>query len=156
MTHLVVYYSRTGTTKKLAKSIKRKLDCDEEEIIDKKDRSGVLGFLRASWDAWRGKETEIYGGKKDPSNYDHILIGTPVWAGSPAPAVITYIKKRKFDLDKVSFFCTYKGSGGQKVFDKMGNLCGKKPKSTLGLKSEKIENRRFENDVDEFIGKWLK
>ncbi len=155
MDHLIVYYSRTGTTKRLAKKIKKEMGCDEEEIFDKKDRTGILGFISSGWDALRGKETEIYGGKKDPSDYDHVFIGTPVWVGKPTPAIRTYMEKRKYDLEKVSYFCTYGGSGGGKVLNEMEELCGKKPKNTLGLKSEKIEEQRFDEEVEQFIGEWI-
>ena len=39
---LVLYYSRTGTTKKLATFIGDVLGADVEEIIDTKNRSGVM------------------------------------------------------------------------------------------------------------------
>jgi flavodoxin len=40
--NLVVYYSRTGVTKKLALSIANMLDANREEIVDMKKRSGVI------------------------------------------------------------------------------------------------------------------
>jgi flavodoxin len=39
---LVVYYSRTGMTKKLANSIANLLFADIEEIVDTKNRSGLM------------------------------------------------------------------------------------------------------------------
>ncbi|MDY6965570.1 MAG: hypothetical protein SVM80_06305 [Halobacteriota archaeon] len=36
----LVYYSRTGTTKKVADAISDIINCDIEEIVDTKDRSG--------------------------------------------------------------------------------------------------------------------
>ncbi|MBE3088681.1 MAG: flavodoxin family protein, partial [Actinobacteria bacterium] len=42
---LVVYYSRTGTTRKVAEYITKQLGADMEEIIDMKKRSGIWGFL---------------------------------------------------------------------------------------------------------------
>ncbi|MEI6774938.1 MAG: hypothetical protein WCL18_09565 [bacterium] len=39
---LVLYYSRTGITKKLATFIGDVLDADIEEIVDTKNRSGVM------------------------------------------------------------------------------------------------------------------
>ena len=44
MRSLVVYYSRTGVTKKVAEAISRKLGSDVEEIIDQRDRSGPKGY----------------------------------------------------------------------------------------------------------------
>jgi len=47
MKALVVFYSRTGTTKQVAEALAQSLNCDSEELIDTKKRSGPLGFLSA-------------------------------------------------------------------------------------------------------------
>ena len=39
---LVIYYSRTGLTKKLAMCLMDLLHADGEEIIDRKKRSGIM------------------------------------------------------------------------------------------------------------------
>jgi hypothetical protein len=51
MKALVVYYSRTGNTEKVALELANELNADIERIIDTKDRSGAIGYLVA------GKET---------------------------------------------------------------------------------------------------
>jgi len=40
---LVVFYSRTGTTKKVGEALVDLLQCDNEELIDTKKRTGPLG-----------------------------------------------------------------------------------------------------------------
>jgi hypothetical protein len=57
MKSLVVYYSRNGNSKFIAQKIAEKLGADTEEIIDKKNRRGWIGFLTAGRDATQGKET---------------------------------------------------------------------------------------------------
>ena len=51
MKTLVVFYSRTGTTKKVGENIAKILKCDSEEIFDTKDRMGVVGYMQAGKDA---------------------------------------------------------------------------------------------------------
>ncbi len=151
MQHLVVYYSRTGNTKKVGQYIAKMLECEEKEVFDKKDRSGMLGFLIGGWDAWREKDTEIYNTKNELINQDHLIIGTPVWAGKPAPAIRTYLKKRKRYFQHVSFFCTHGGSGGEQTFDEMENLSDKKPIETLTLSEDEIKEKNFETKVKKFV-----
>ena len=57
MKPLVVFYSRTGTTKKVGEALADLLQCDSEELIDTKKRKGPLGFLRSGRDATRNKLT---------------------------------------------------------------------------------------------------
>ena len=111
MKSLVVYYSRTGNARFVAQTIAAEIGADIEEVIDLKKRSGVLGFLSGGSDARRGKETKIASTTKSPADYDLIIVGTPVWAGRPSPAITTYLKKNDLSGKKVAVFFT---QGGKK------------------------------------------
>jgi flavodoxin len=148
---LVTYYSRTASTKKLAEEIANCLKADIDEIIDKKKRSGPIGFLTGGRDAMKEKETEIEF-EKSPENYDLVVIGTPVWAGNVTPAVRAYLKKNKFK--KVAFFCTFGGSV-DKTFGEM-ELISKKPIATLGLKGSDVKNGKVEEEMKGFCGELAK
>ena len=71
---LIVYYSRTGITKKLAEALHDVIDSDIEELIDIKDRSGAIGYLLAGKEATLKKLTTIKEPKLNPANYDILLI----------------------------------------------------------------------------------
>lgn len=111
MKSLVVYYTRTGNARFTAETIAAEIGADVEEVIDMKKRSGKLVYLTAGADARRGKETEIAPTKKSPADYDLIIVGTPVWAARPTPAVTTYLKKNNLSGKKVALFFT---QGGKK------------------------------------------
>ena len=101
---LVVYYSRTGNAKFMAETIAAELGSDLEEVIDLRNRQGKLAFLPAGRDAMRGRETEIAQTKRSPAECDLIVIGQPVWAGSPTPAIRTYLSKNDLSGKKVALF----------------------------------------------------
>ena len=108
---LVVYYSRTGNARFVAETIAAEVGSDVEEVIDLKKRSGPLGFLSGGSDARRGKGTEISPSTKSTNIYDLIIVGTPVWASRPSPAIATYLKKNDLSGKKVALFFT---QGGKK------------------------------------------
>ena len=149
MKTLVVYYSRTGTTKKVAQDISKILKCDKEEIQDIKSRKGVIGYLISGREAMTKKLAEIKETKKDPSKYDLVIIGTPVWAYNMSSPVRTYITKNKFK--KIAFFCTMGGSGDKPTFKKMEELCNKKPKATLTLKTKEVMDNKHIEKLKEFL-----
>lgn len=121
---LLVYYSRTGTTEALAKKIQTGLGCDLEEIIDLKSRDGFWGNFRGGIDALFQRETAIGPLRHDPTAYDLILVGSPVWYGNLAPAVRTWLTRHLkgepgFDT---AFFCTFAGKGNLRAEKKFRNL----------------------------------
>ena len=59
MKSLVIFYSRTGNTKKVAENIANDLNCDIEEIFDTKNRAGSIGWLSAGKDANTKKLTTL-------------------------------------------------------------------------------------------------
>ena len=69
-----------------------------------KNRQGKLSFISAGRDAMSGKETQIAQTKRTPTDYDLIIIGQPVWAGSPTPAIRTYVNKNDLSGRKVALF----------------------------------------------------
>lgn len=94
MKKLVVYYSYTGNTKKIAKIIQEKLNCDILELTPKipfsTDYQTVVDeYQNNSID---NKEVEINDINIDFSEYDEIIIGTPVWWYTISPVVTTFKK----------------------------------------------------------------
>ena len=148
---LVVFYSRTGTTAKVARKIAAALQCDMEEIIDTKSRAGAWGWLGGGRDASRRKETVIRQIDKAPAGYDVVIIGTPVWAWTMTPAIRTYLAQNKESFKEVAFFCTMGGSGNVRTLTKMEELCGKKPTATLALKTKEVAADACEDRVKGFV-----
>ena len=74
MKPLVVFYSRTGTTKKVGEALADLLQCDREELIDTKKRTGPLSFLRSGRDAARNKLTVLEPLIHDPALYDVVAL----------------------------------------------------------------------------------
>ncbi len=104
MKTLVVYYTRTGNSKFAAETIAAELGADTEEVVDLKNRQGKLAYMSCGRDAMNGKETEIGETKRNPADYDLIVIAQPVWAWSPTPAIRTYLSRNNLSGKKVALF----------------------------------------------------
>lgn len=149
MKALVVYYSRTGRTRKVAEAIADVLCCDKEEITDTQKRSGLIGFLRSGYQARRKLLIHINDLKKDVSEYDLVIIGTPVWSGTVSSPVRTFVHNFKDRLNNVAFFSTHGGDESQEEFNEMEAICGKKPGGILSFSTEKVDAECIE-DVNQF------
>lgn len=150
---LVAFYSRTGTTKEVAARIAAELAADQEEIVDQKNRQGVLGFIGGGKDATLKRLAKINDIQKPPEQYDVVVIGTPVWANTMAPAIRTYLTQQKDSLPRLAFFVTTGSSGIDRTFEHMAELSGKPPLATLGLRQRDVQQGDFTKSLREFIGK---
>ena len=152
MNSLLVFYSRKGTTKKIAELIFNSLNCEYEEIIDIKKRTGfIIGFLKCGYAATREKLTTIKEVQKNPEIYDLIILGTPIWNKRMTPAIRTYISDYKNKFKNIAFFCTEGKTGGPKTFESMAKLCEKEPLSTLEITQREIKNDKHIDKINSFI-----
>ncbi len=122
MEKLVIYYSRSGRTKKVALKLAESLNAGVIQIIDKKERKGFLCFISSCLDAIKHKKTRIEYNKGSIQISDLICIGTPVWAGTIPPAVRTFLSENSFKNKKILLFCTAASSPWKKTIDEMRKM----------------------------------
>ncbi len=149
---LVVYYSLSGDTRKIAEKLASKLDCDIEEIVDKTKRSGFIGFIKSGYQAYRRKIVSIEKPAENPADYDIVILGTPVWAGTITPAVRTYITANADSIEKVAFFCSIAGNKDKKTFRVLEEITGQNPVAKLTV-TDKDRSRGYNESVDDFVDK---
>lgn len=150
MKHLVVYYSRTGTTKKVAQVICSQLQADCEELVDTKKRTGILGYLRAGRDVGAKALTTLQEPKYTPQNYDVVILGTPVWRNSVSTPVRTYISNFKEKFKYVAFFSTQK-SEKRDVLKELRDLCDQIPLASLSLHKNDVKQNSFQKKLTSLI-----
>jgi menaquinone-dependent protoporphyrinogen IX oxidase len=153
MKALVVYYSRTGVTRKLGQALAQALGAEVEELTDLKSRRGPLGFLRGGIDAARKRLTALGPVSKAPGEYDLVVLGTPVWAGTMAPALRTYLTTYRESLRRVAFFCTQGGTSEGKTFLHLGELVGRKPAAVLSCRTKDVKAGACDAPVREFAAR---
>jgi len=148
---LVIYYSRSGTTRQIAQALANALYADTEEIVATGNRSGVLGYLRCVLEARRRAPAAIAAAKKDPSAYDLVLIGTPVWAWSLSSPVRAWLMANSSRLPAVGFFCTLGGAGSDKAFGQMQEIAGKAPRACLAVTAADVAAGRQAPSLAQFV-----
>lgn len=110
---LVVFYSQSNTTRTVAQEIQKQLNCDIAEIECVEPYSGDFGQTIQRWqkEQQEGTLPEIKPLAKDVKDYDVIFLGYPIWGGTYAIPVATFLKNTDFAGKKLVPFCTF-GSGG--------------------------------------------
>lgn len=117
---LIVYYSwSNGNTKRIAEMIKSKTDADIIRIDTKYPYEGsyddVVNQGKEEVDSCF--EPEINETEKSVSDYDTIIIGTPTWWYTMAPAMLSFIRQNDFSGKTVIPFMTNGGWPGNVIKD---------------------------------------
>ncbi len=149
---LVLYYSLTGNTKMVAEEIATKLGADIEaiEAVNPYDTNFQACLQRCMQEREAGEIPEIEPVKADLNRYDVIFIGYPVWFGTYAPPVATFLANNNLDGKKIVPFCTF-GSGG--LESSIADLKAAQPEATItrgyGVRAARLEAMPAE--VDQFL-----
>lgn len=155
MNKLVVYFSYTKNTEKIANMIKEKLNCDilklEKEEPYPNDYQTVVDMEKDNETI--DKVVKIKKIDKDLSRYDEIIIGTPVWWYSITPVIRTFLKENNLKGKLIIPFITNAGWEGN-AFLQIEALC---PDSTIDKKMNIVFESYSSNLVtsEEKINKWI-
>lgn len=151
---LIVYFSRTGRTKILAREIAHKLGCAVEEIKSPKRYTGFLGYQAALVQSTFKILPEISPLQSNLANYDLIILGGPVWGGSICSPLSTFIETYKNEFKNVAFIATQSGSLGRRhIFEKMRIAAQRMPLATLDVTERDFRNGLYKNSISSFISK---
>jgi flavodoxin len=121
MKTLIVYYSYEGNSALIAELIKAAIpgaDTLELKTEDDKKREGLAKFI------WGGRQVMTHAKPRlKPytaaiDQYDLIILGTPVWAGSCSPAMASFLSETRISGKKLALFCCHAGGKG-KTLDKL-------------------------------------
>lgn len=158
MKALVVYYSQTGNTEKVAHTLAKKL---ENEGIDLKivsiERSRERSYEENVEDAKEEARAEIEPVITDLSDFDIFFIGTPVWCGKPATPVNAFMEKcERLDGTRMVPFLTHGGGGPGMTFDRIKDELEPKGGNfveELSLSSKEVDDKAGKEKVEKLISR---
>jgi len=87
MKTLVIFYSYTGNAKRLAQEFAAKEAADIVEIKDGRRPVKLKAYSLGCFAAMRGNPWPIQPPEVDLAAYNRLVLFSPVWAGSPPPAI---------------------------------------------------------------------
>jgi flavodoxin len=113
---VVVYFSQTGATKKLAQVFKDARHADEVELQLVKPFPSTYDSTIAAVRAERESKQwpALVNAKLDVDKYDTVFLGYPIMFGTFTTPIYTFLEANDLSGKVVVPFCTY-GSGGRKA-----------------------------------------
>jgi len=149
----VVFYSWGGNSAFVAQQIKTRLNADLVQLYTKDEKKrGMLAMM-----LWGG--SMVFTHKKpplkpynfDPAAYDLIILGAPVWAGSPAPPLQTFLAQTDIKGKKTALYVCHGGGKGNSLKKFQALLPGNETISTADFR----EPLRNIEEAQRQIAEWL-
>jgi len=155
---LIIYFTRTGNTELFANYIKEKMNIELFKIVpaypypeDNDEMSKVCQEEQSS-----NARPEIKDPLTDVSEYDTILLGTPIWYGHIPNIVMTQLEKLNLNGKTIYPFNTHGGSGvGSTVTDIKQYAIGANVKDGFPLLGTYVKDNKegAMNDITNWIEK---
>lgn len=149
---VVLYFSATGITKKIAEKIASESNSDIIEIIPKEEyKPEDLNYnndCRANREQNDSNSRPEIKNTIDISKYDIIYLGYPIWWGTNPKIILTLLDTYDFTGKTIIPFCTSRSTGISGSINDLRNYNNK-----LNIK----DGKRFStNDNDEIIKEFIK
>lgn len=155
MKSIVIYYSYGGNTRKIAEKIQKELKADAAEI------ETVKPYIGSYNDVVNQGQREVDSGfmpgikplKVDLDQYDTVILGTPVWWYTYAPAMKTFLHSADLSGKRVHPFATNGGWIGHTFKDFKKACSGAEVHSGLNIRFNEDEQLTSEADIRRWIQK---
>ena len=155
---LVVYYSFTGNTKAIAERVQKATGADIAQIETAEPYKGSYDEIVSQGnDEVQSKfKPRLKPLGVDLKSYDRIIVGTPTWWYTMAPAVLTFLTENDFKGKTVVPFMTNAGWPGTVIKDMKAACKGANIEHAMEIKYSATEGKRNQMDTPESdVAAWI-
>lgn len=148
---LVVYYSYTGTCRRVADLLRASNRCDVAEIKERQPRAGALGYWRCVLDSWLQRQPPTFYKGPAPQGYDAIVLLAPIWMVQLAAPMRSFIKAFNGSWPDIAVISVMGSRGAPNAVQEITTLTGRTPLMSLALTTAEVENGSMVGRVQAFI-----
>jgi flavodoxin len=122
---IVVYYTLSGRAKRMAEIIASQTGADMLEVLPETPYTQNYNMVaaQAKDEIRREYHPPFQKAKCDLSLYDVIYIGTPIWWGTMAPPIATFLSENDFSGKTIMPFTTHGGGGKGHLDRDIAKMC---------------------------------
>jgi len=151
----VVFYSYSGSSAFVAQQLKKCLNADLVQLYltDEKKRGFLASMFWGGSMVFSRKNPPLKPYDFNPAAYDLIILGVPVWAGSPAPPIKTFLSQTAVTGKKLALYVCHGGGAGKSLEKFKALLPGSEIVSTADFRDPRRNKEEAQKKVAEWVGK---
>jgi flavodoxin len=150
---LIVYFSRSGNTRKIANLIQQEVGGTMHEIRPEAPYPDAYNATvdQAKQEIQAGYKPALQSTLDNVESYGTIFVGSPNWWSTIAPPVVTFLSEHDLSGKTIAPFCTHGGGGLGSIAKDIAKLC---PRSTILSSLEIYESGR--GNAQATVSAWLR
>ena len=137
---LVISYSNTGTSRRLAQMLCKQQGWPMAEISELQPRYGLSGQLSCLLDSWMRRLPSISYTGPPPNEYDAIVLVAPVWSWRLAGPVRSFLKLMSKQLPDIAMISVTQSLEALDVIAELSSLIGYFPVSSTTFTPEEVND----------------
>jgi flavodoxin len=137
---LVVFYSHTGTSRKVAELLCKQHGWTCAEITDELPRRGLPGYMRGVLDSVLRRRPPIRYDGPLPKSFDAVVLVSPIWAWHLAGPMRSFVTRRQDHLPDVAVISVMGGSGAANAVNEVSRILGRAPLLDAAFTQREVED----------------
>lgn len=137
---LVISYSNTGTSRRLAQMLCKQQGWPMAEISEVHPRCGFSGQLNCLLDSWMRRRPSICYTGPPPNEYDAVVLVAPVWSWRLAGPVRSFVKLMNEQLPDLAMISVTESWESSDVITEISSLVGYFPLSNATFTPDEVNN----------------
>jgi flavodoxin len=153
---LIAYYTRTGTTREVAESLRQMTGWAVGEVCDVQPRAGLMGDLRCVFESLLGRSASYTYQGPAIADFERLVLITPIWLDGLASPARAFLGDH-FGGDAtcpgrpVSLICVMSRIGAFRAADEITTIVGATPAPVLALSQEDALGGRCRDPLQSFV-----
>jgi flavodoxin len=121
---MILYYSKSGTTEKLATRIQADLGCNLLKVEPENPYGNYISaVIRFLWESAKGVTPKTRTAVPNLKVHDIVLIGYPLWGGDIPPFFKAFLQSTDLSGKAIIPFATSGGVGIEKSVGTLRSIC---------------------------------
>lgn len=147
---LVVCYSYTGVSHRLAQLLCAQQGWPLGQVLERTPRGGASGTLRCVLDSLFHRWPRIRYHGPDPADFHTVVLVAPIWIYQLAGPMRSFVAHNRERLRHVAVLTTMGARGGSNAVAEIGRLLGHDPILSASVTSREVEDGSCAQAVEAF------
>lgn len=138
---LIVYYSFTGNSRRVAQLLATQTGWPVGEVVEERPRAGGgLGYLRCALDSLLGRSPAIRYEGPEPASFATVVLVAPVWVGLLAAPMRSFVENCQDRLARIAVLTTMNARGSSNAVKEISSIAGRDPVLEAVVTSREIDD----------------